>query len=207
MNLEFFGIQCIYDEASPSEDIGRGAHYSVLRVPLSPALPVRGHADEKVRDVAVIWDEDHDMRVLEAIRRLHLKGLLSHALFIGERKGAFTLLVDGAYFGRITQYKRDLLGRQVANQVARMNGDHWQAAVGSFSPAGINAETVMESIIHADEAKVEAYLRRIGVKWQLGTRLAHDLTFTDKAWCESERAPRERPAPNLVPSWMVLEDE
>ncbi len=155
----------------------------------------------------MIWDEDHDLRIITAIERLHSQSLLTHALFIGERKGTFTLLVDGSYYGRITDYRKDLLRRQVARQVASIGGDHWQVAIGSFSPVGINDETIMESIIDADDSKIEAYLRRIGVKWCLGTKLAHDLAYMDEAWSESERSPRLDPSKDSVPNWMTLEHD
>ena len=80
---------CLYNESAPIGSIGRGCHYSVFRsvewldVTRSPLeLP-------EMHDFAVIWDEDHDTRVINVIERIYLSGLLSPIQFVGERKGFF----------------------------------------------------------------------------------------------------------------------
>lgn len=70
-------LACLYDEPEPVGHLGRGTHYSIFRtaewrdVVLDP-LPV-----PQIHDFAIIWDEDHDTRVIEAVEAIYMTGLLS----------------------------------------------------------------------------------------------------------------------------------
>ena len=76
----------LYDEQQPVGHLGRGTHYSVLRT--TTWVSAAGERLDKPHphDLAVIWDEDHDERVIQVIRRLRKEGLLSPVLFIGEEE-------------------------------------------------------------------------------------------------------------------------
>ncbi len=89
---DFF--KTIHDETSPTGYLGRGTHYSVLRAvvfhdPMGKQLP-----EGKFADFAVIWDEDHDTRVMEPVEEIYRRGLLSSFLMFGERKGTFTAILS-----------------------------------------------------------------------------------------------------------------
>jgi Bacterial RNA polymerase, alpha chain C terminal domain len=88
---DFF--KTLHDETSPTGYLGRGTHYSVLRAvvfhdPMGIAL-----SEGQFADFAVIWDEDHDARVMEPIEEIYRRGLLSSFLMFGEHKGTFTAIV------------------------------------------------------------------------------------------------------------------
>src|SRR5450631_3959398 len=85
---DFF--QTLHDEQSPTGHLGRGTHYSVLRAVVFHDAVGRRLFNAKFADFAVIWDEDHDDRVIEPIERIYRSGLLSMFLMFGERKGCFT---------------------------------------------------------------------------------------------------------------------
>jgi hypothetical protein len=92
---DFF--KTLHDETSPTGHLGRGTHYSVLRAvvfhdPMGNAL-----SEGQFADFAVIWDEDHDTRVMEPIEKLYLKGLLASFIMFGERKGTFTASVPSDF--------------------------------------------------------------------------------------------------------------
>lgn len=83
-------FKTLHDETGPTGYLGRGTHYSVLRAmtfhdPIGKSLPTG-----QFIDFAVIWDEDHDVRVIEPIEEIYRRGLLSSFVMFGERKGAFT---------------------------------------------------------------------------------------------------------------------
>jgi hypothetical protein len=85
---DFF--RTLHDETGPVGYLGQGTHYSVLRAvvfhdPMGTPL-LQG----RFADFAVIWDEDHDVRVMEPIEEVYRRGLLSSFLMFGEHKGVFT---------------------------------------------------------------------------------------------------------------------
>lgn len=46
----------------------------------------------RFHDFAIVWDEDHDERVIEPVEKIYLAGLLPHFLMFGERKGSFSAI-------------------------------------------------------------------------------------------------------------------
>jgi hypothetical protein len=76
----------------PTGYLGQGTHYSVFRAmvfhdPLGRPLP-----EGQFVHFAVIWDEDHDVRVMQPITEIYRRGLLSSFLMFGERRGFFTAI-------------------------------------------------------------------------------------------------------------------
>lgn len=93
-------FSCIYDEAEPIGRIGRGTHYSIFRAAEWHDVMRRPLPVAQVHDFAVVWDEDHDTRVIEVVEKLYMKSLLSPVQFIGERKGSLNVIVAAKfYFG------------------------------------------------------------------------------------------------------------
>jgi hypothetical protein len=85
-------FKTLHDETSPTGHLGRGTHYSVLRAMVFHDSMGRPLPDAHVADFAVIWDEDHDARVIEPIEEIFCRGLLSSFVMFGERKGVFTAI-------------------------------------------------------------------------------------------------------------------
>jgi hypothetical protein len=75
------------DETQPVGHLGRGTHYSVLRVPIWHDEGLNPLPQVALLDFAIICDEDHDERVMGAIEALYFRGLLAPVRFIGERVG------------------------------------------------------------------------------------------------------------------------
>jgi hypothetical protein len=88
---DFF--QTLHDETSPTGCLGRGTHYSILRAVVFHDPMGKPLREGQFADFAVIWDEDHDVRVMEVIEQIYQRGLLSSFLIFGERKGAFTAVL------------------------------------------------------------------------------------------------------------------
>jgi len=84
----------IYDETQPVGEIGRGTHYSILRAAQSLDLKLEPEIQITAQDFGVIWDEDHDDRIMDVIEELYIQNLLAPILFIGERKGSVTVILD-----------------------------------------------------------------------------------------------------------------
>jgi hypothetical protein len=149
---DFF--QTLHDEQGPTGHLGRGTHYSVLRAvvfhdPTGEPLP-RGH----FADFAIIWDEDHDVRVMEPIEEIYRRSLLSSFLMFGESKGVFT-----AVHQNLRTARRLFLGIEL-KAICQSLKDPWSFAARSRKD--------WSTIISDDEARVDLYLRNLEMLWQLG---------------------------------------
>jgi hypothetical protein len=113
-------------------------------------------------DLAIIWDEDHDIRVIEVIELLYFAGLLTPAIIVGERKGSFTLLVSEQTVEEAG--KKWLSAYQKAvEKITQSLYDPWLATV-----ASINSRDY--GIINDDLERVFQYLQTINMLWQLGIK-------------------------------------
>ena len=163
---------CLHDEPAPVGYLGRGTHYSVfrsvewldvVRAPLR--LP-------QIHDFAVIWDEDHDTRVIEVLEGIYMAGLLSPIQFIGERKGTLTVIVAAKFYYADREASLDEYIRRLNDISANTsNRDSWPAEVGMFDRSpGSPHQTEVRGLISADEHRVIIYLRNIDSLWSLGTK-------------------------------------
>lgn len=168
-------FSCLYDEQTPVGHLGRGTHYSVMRSVEWLDVERRSLKLPQVHDFAVIWDEDHDERVVEAVERIYMAGLLSPVQFIGERKGGLTVIVASRFWyshppieGGIEVYKS-----RVEDALDGMShGDYWPVTFGMFDRAECwpPHQTEVEGLINDGEYKVITYLRNIDSLWNLGTK-------------------------------------
>jgi hypothetical protein len=122
-------LHCIYDEPAPTGKIGRGTHYSVVQ-----ALSWRSSKGEflkqaAVQNVAIIWDEDHDLRIIFCVEALLMAGLLHVISMIGERKGGVTIVfnsMSAAYMNESQKGEYQEEVTQVINDVvAAEHEDSW----------------------------------------------------------------------------------
>ncbi len=162
-------FSCLYDESEPVGRLGRGTHYSVIRSVEWLNVERKQLSMPEVHDFAVIWDEDHDTRIIPLIENIYMEGLLSPVQFIGERKGTLTILVAARYrwFGEgFDQYEQRL------NEISkRIGGDIWPVEVGEFDRQPESShQTRLRGIINDAEDRVYTYLRNIDMLWGLGTR-------------------------------------
>ena len=155
-------FQVLYDEEEAVSDFGRGAHYSVLRVPVWQDAAGKPLRKAQLLDFAVIWDDDHDTRVFEAVESMYFEGLMGPVRYIGERKGGLTVLLDPNIeamrtAGTMSRYAK------LVNQISQGLEDPWPATVDM-------ADSSAHSMIHAAATEVSIYLSHIQVLWKLGLR-------------------------------------
>jgi hypothetical protein len=155
-------FQVLYDQRAPVGHLGRGAHYSVLRAPVWHDEALHPLKQTQLRDFAVIWDEDHDERVIEAVEALYFEGLLSPVKYIGERKGTLTVLVSGHNKALRTEAALTRYAEAV-NRISQALDDPW--------PAIVDIHQSMEhSIIHDEPGLVMVYLTHIQILWDLSLK-------------------------------------
>jgi hypothetical protein len=143
-------------------NLGRGTHYSVLRVPIWQDERLNPLPQGTLLDFAVIWDEDHDTRIIDAITELYFGGLLAPVRFIGERKGNLSVLLDPEAVGAWDHATFKSYGDAVS-QIAQGLEDPWPTTVDT-------ALGLLHSIIHAPREEVFIYLQNIQMLWRLGSR-------------------------------------
>ena len=170
-------LHCIYDEPAPTGQIGRGTHYSVVQ-----ALSWRSSKGElrkqaAVQNVAIIWDEDHDLRIIPCVEALLIAGLLHAISMIGERKGSVTIVFNsmsaaymnddqkGAYQEEVTQVINDV--------VAAKHEDSWSITFGEMTETlclkSTGYQIFHQSLIQDDVQKIETYIRNINYLWDIDT--------------------------------------
>ncbi len=141
-------FQTLYDQQEPVGTFGRGTHYSILRAVVFKPLA-------KHHDFAIIWDEDHDDRIIEVIESLYFTGDLANFTVFGERKGVLTAVARHAsknfHLWKIEEACRDL------------EGDCWGSSVSNYSSAC--------SLIAEEEKKIQLFLENIDMLWNLGTKV------------------------------------
>lgn len=112
-------------------------------------------------DMAIIWDEDHDTRVITAIELMIRSGLHGYDIrFMGERKGALSIVFGGIYPPFIPMVNKKI--KDLANELE----DPWTVSVKCLSDAD-------HSIIDAYQPNVSAYLHGIDALWGLGGKSAN----------------------------------
>jgi hypothetical protein len=179
-------FSCLYDEPNPVGQLGRGAHYSVFRSVEWLDVVRAPLAVPQVHDFAVIWDEDHDTRVIDVIEEIYMAGLLSPVQFIGERKGNLSVIVAAKFYWAHSQATLNAYIQQLNKISGSLNhGDSWQTEVGMFDRSpGEPHQTNLQGLIIADEHRVITYVRNIDSLWHLGTK---------------PFIPRHYPNPNISP--------
>lgn len=161
-------FSCLYDETGPVGSLGRGTHYSVFRCVEWLDVTRRPLAAPQVHDFAIIWDEDHDTRVIDAIERIYMAGLLSPVQFIGERKGGLTAIVAAKFY--FAGVGSDTYQRKVED-ITQGLPDPWFTQIGCFDRSPGNPhQNFYEGIISDTEHRVGLYLANIDSLWQLGTK-------------------------------------
>jgi hypothetical protein len=89
-------FKTLHNETNSTGYLGQGTHYSALRALVFHDPSGEPLAEGKFANFAVIWDEDHDTRVMEPIEEIYRLGLLPSFIVFGERKGCFTAIVSPA---------------------------------------------------------------------------------------------------------------
>lgn len=154
-------FKTLHDETQPAGYLGQGVHYSVLRCVTWHGQSLEPLNNAAFHDFAIIWDEDHDTRIIPVIECLYFRGLLAPALFVGESKGLFTLLTVDSLADNLPRDSHEAYAAAVAAAAQPPGDDQWPANVRSFShPEGC--------IIEDAEERVALYLNSLRQLWQLG---------------------------------------
>ncbi|MBL4832691.1 MAG: hypothetical protein JKY26_01855 [Pseudomonas sp.] len=155
----------LYDETQPVGKIGRGTHYSIFRAVQSLDLKLEPQAQIFAQDFCVVWDEDHDDRIMDVLEELYIQNLLAPVLFIGERKSDLTVILDKKLYDDETLHS---YFESQLKMIVQSQNDPWAWKIGYFDmdTGAINAA----SLIHDSTPRVVIYLRHIVGLWTLGLK-------------------------------------
>ena len=166
-----------YDEKSPVGRIGRGTHYSVFETVqwLSPSLG--RYKSPKVQKFAIIWDEDHDTRIVDVLEIALMRNLLGPVVFAGERKGSLNIVLSPDFDRLTPSEKKEYLANWQELADGGYASDSW-----GFDWSYLSSPAT-GSIIQDSKTKTEAYLFNICNLWELG----HSVYNERNPWEDEER--------------------
>jgi hypothetical protein len=173
-------FQTLHDEQAPTGHLGDGTHASILRAIVFRDANLheisRGEPKWKVpeigwgveADFAIIWDADHDTRVIKAVEAIYQAGFLSSILMIGERRGTLHAIVLGQTQPKHLEAQLHRYLEEQLQDVAQSNeGDPWSSSLRTLADPG-------RQIIDDDDDKVRLYLANLKMLWRLGVRVSID---------------------------------
>ncbi|SDD56475.1 hypothetical protein SAMN05192589_107124 [Paracidovorax valerianellae] len=172
-------IQCLYDQSHsvvPDYD-----HYSIFRAIDARDVKQQPTSLPRVHDFAVIWDSDHDIRIIPVLEEMLMAGLLPGVQFIGEHKGTLTIILAApTYFAvDIEAFKAQV------HSLTAAAGDYWDVRVGMFdrSPGSMRDghQCEFEGITGLADHMLHAYLLVIDDMWKLGTKVWQGVSSPEKA--------------------------
>lgn len=163
-------FQTIYDEQQQSSKLGRGTHYSILRAITWKDENLNTLPRAKYLDFAVIWDEDHDDRVISVLEKMYIEGYLSIGTLFGERKAVFSFVLHDDF--KTSDFK------QIYSNVDKILGsyeeDTWFIRMDYLTYVededGYVQDSEVINIIQDSNENVEKYLKDISKKWNLGLK-------------------------------------
>lgn len=163
-------LACLHDELEPIGSIGRGCHHSVFEVPQWHDILGKALKNANRQRFGVIWDEDHDTRIVEVIEKLYISGLLFPVQFIGERKGTLNVIVAAKFYWGLSESELDEYKSLVENISMEQNSaDFWPMELGMFDrSAGSPHQTELVGLMAASDENVNTYIRNIDNLWRIG---------------------------------------
>ncbi|MBF0348253.1 MAG: hypothetical protein HQL81_11350 [Magnetococcales bacterium] len=152
-------LKTLHDEIAPVGQLGRGTHCSILRAVVWHDAQGRALSTARFHDFAIIWDEDHDERVIAVVEELYFRGILPSIQFIGERKALITLVSHET----LVPNSRKPLFEQALETATERISDVWDPLYCSFPNDA-------HQIVSDAKERVDLYLASIHMLWSLGTK-------------------------------------
>lgn len=155
----------LYDEKNPRGRLGDGTHYSVLKAVQWVDKYKKQLQVPSIQNFAIIWDGDHDERVIDVIERAYMNVMFAPVLFIGERKATVTAVVDSEFY-RLTKNDRASYTRawqDMCNSVCENTrcADSWVFELRTVDDPELK-------IIAEPHDKIATYLQNINNLWNIG---------------------------------------
>jgi hypothetical protein len=168
MNYHSTLFHILYNETHPIGRFGYGTHYSVLSAVQWVDKYKKQLQLPCIQNFAIIWDEDHDKRIINVIERAYMSALLAPLLFIGERKAGLTAIVNNEFRelsqNDQTSYIRawqNVCNKVYENSCHSDDADSWVFELRTMDDTELK-------IIAEPRNKVVTYLQNIKNLWNIG---------------------------------------
>lgn len=146
-------FETLYDEEKPI-GIDIDFHYSILQ-----AVVLSTHDRMKLFRFGVIWDEDHDSRIIDTIEEIYFAGLLPHFLFFYERKGNFFAITRKRIYSRGKEYLTEKI-----DKITQSQDDPWETHI----IRGIDdADNLHGTPTAKERFDIKNYLKNIKLMWRM----------------------------------------
>jgi hypothetical protein len=163
-------FSCLHDERNP--ELPSSFHYSVFRSYEYKDVCNKQVHTPLVHDFAVLWDDDHDARVITVAENIYLAGLLSPIQFIGEHKGHITIIF--AAIARFGVQNFEMYQQAVERIATKAGDDYWYVKFGFFDKHdrefSSSHQTYLEGITGLSAAVEHTHLLSVDDRWKLGTK-------------------------------------
>lgn len=155
-------FKTVYDEQAPVGKLGRGTHYSILSAVQWKSPLYKNLSCPNIHTFAVLWDEDHDERVMNVLEVAYMSNLMPAVKIVGERKGSLFVVFDSCL---------KTLGKTVLEPMFKEWYRICQAGYADdvwHFEYGFDDNPALTGIIHDNGEKVNLYLANIANLWPLG---------------------------------------
>lgn len=169
----------LHDETTPTGSDIAGTHHSILRAVIftQPSPYLKNTRLASFLDVAVIWDRDHDERVIRVLESLYLLGGLTPVKAIRERKGILYVFLEPAEAADLDRgHFHSLLTTICKNQP-----DVWPVQVMDLT------KRELDTVFRPGEV---SYLLHVNTHWELGQKGALSPIYPQE-FLSTESAERE----------------
>lgn len=157
-------ITTLHDEKYPVGNLGHGTHYSILRTATwfdNCRLPLK---EPKIHDLAIIWDKDHDKRIIDVVEHLYMKNLLVPVLFVGESNGCLSVIVSPQF----KEASDEQAFQTFVSSVVKLAKNHYEPWTAEVCVFGENLSELQ--LIDSSCERAELYLKNIYMLWDLGLK-------------------------------------
>ncbi|WP_426762500.1 hypothetical protein ACP6EW_00980 [Hafnia paralvei] len=157
-------FQTIYDEQSPVGQLGRGTHYSILSAVQWKSSLYKNLSSPNIHTFAVLWDEDHDERIMNVLEVAYMSNLMPAVKIVGERKGSLSVVFDSS----LKTLSKSLIDPML-KEWDRICQAGYADDVWNFE-YGFDDNPALSGIINDKPEKVNLYVANIANLWPLGQR-------------------------------------
>lgn len=162
-------FSCLHDQPEPIN--GRYGAHSIFRAVDSRDVEQKPTTLPRVHDFAVIWDDDHDTRIIPVIEEMLMAGLLPGVQFIGEHKAFLTVVLAARTYWAIDV---DLYKARIESLASCAANDFWNVEIGMYDRCRSGFERGhqcdFKDLLGYGELEDRAFLFNLDSMWHLGTK-------------------------------------
>lgn len=166
-------FQCLFDQP----EVGvRPLPYTIFRAFDSKDVTQKPTSTPHIHDFCVLWDEDHDERVIHVAESLFSAGLLPGVQFLRESKGTLHIILAAKTFFEVKEPQKVYSDHM--HQVIPLLDDFWHPEVGMYDRSDLGQfnnphQCEFNGLLGSNPSLTLCKLWNIDHQWDLGTKPMH----------------------------------